>query len=319
MGGFTMYTQMQATEKRLLLQSAGMMAFVAVGGTVMGILSHSQAILVDGIFSFVAVLIKLLMVGTSSLISRETSIRFQFGYWQLEPLVLFTEGAFTFVIIIYAFLSGLSGLLHDGNMVNFRMAVLYASFFTAADGLFYFYVRYRNKSVRSNLVHFDNVSWSVDAAMAAGLMISFAGASLLEYTPWASMIRYVDPVIMMGLSLQMLIPTFRILHPAAKQILGESPEDVHEHVQVVMDRFMVRYHFKDYVSSVREYGNAKIIEIDILIPSASPALRVSSLDDIRNEIDKEIGYDPNKKWVTITFTTTRRWMARDYLLTGDGA
>ena len=94
-----MDTDMQAMEQRLLMQSAAMMLLVAVGGTVMGVLSNSHAILIDGIFSFVAVFIKCLMWKTSRLITHETSRKFQFGYWQFEPLVLFAEGLFTFLII----------------------------------------------------------------------------------------------------------------------------------------------------------------------------------------------------------------------------
>ena len=64
------------SEKRLLILSAAMMGLVAVGGTVTGILSNSQAILLDGIFSFVAIIIKVLMMVTSELTQRESSKRF---------------------------------------------------------------------------------------------------------------------------------------------------------------------------------------------------------------------------------------------------
>ena len=35
---------------------------------------------------------------------------------------------------------------------------------------------------------------------------------------------------------------------------------------------------------------------------------------IRNEIDGELGGNPTEKWVTISFTGTRKWMAKDYLI-----
>ena len=79
-------------EQRLLLQSALLMLLVAVSGTVTGVLTGSAAVLLDGIASFIAVIIKIMMIITSKLIARETSKRFQFGYWQFEPLVLLLEG-----------------------------------------------------------------------------------------------------------------------------------------------------------------------------------------------------------------------------------
>ena len=51
-----------------------------------------------------------------------------------------------------------------------------------------------------------------------------------------------------------------------KQILGWAPTSLHNEVQS-MDRFMEKYNFKDYVTSVQVYGNTRIIEgIDILVP-----------------------------------------------------
>ena len=63
------------------MQSAGLMGLLAVAGTIMGIISGSSAILLDGVTAFIGVIIKLMMIGTSKLVANETSKRFQFGYW----------------------------------------------------------------------------------------------------------------------------------------------------------------------------------------------------------------------------------------------
>ena len=81
-----MCTIKQKMEQRLLTQSAAVMGTIGIAGLALGILSDSRAVLADGLFSCLAVIIKLLMLGTSRLISKETSVRFQFGYWQMEPL-----------------------------------------------------------------------------------------------------------------------------------------------------------------------------------------------------------------------------------------
>jgi len=312
--GFNVITDLKVFEQRLLKQSAAMMTLVAIGGTFMGILSNSHAILVDGIFSFVAVIIKLLMLTTSKLISRETSKRFQFGYWQFEPLVLMTEGGFTLLVIGYAFFSGVLSLINGGNPMNFGLAIYYAFFFTMADAAYFFYVRYVNKRLKSNLIYFDNMSWFVDAALSGGLLVSFCIAWVLQFTDYGHYDRYVDPLILIVLAIQMVPTALKILIPSVKQIMGVAPMELHNHVQQIMDDFMERYSFKDYVSSVQEFGNTKIIEIDILIGKNYPIQTVSELDRIRNEIDEMIGFPQYQKWVTISFTTTKKWMAKDYLL-----
>lgn len=82
----------RSIEQKLLMQSVALMALVAVSGTVMGIVTGSSAVLLDGVFSFVDVVIKIMMLMTAKLVARETSKRFQFGFWQFEPLVLAVEG-----------------------------------------------------------------------------------------------------------------------------------------------------------------------------------------------------------------------------------
>jgi predicted Co/Zn/Cd cation transporter (cation efflux family) len=43
-----------------------------------------------------------------------------------------------------------------------------------------------------------------------------------------------------------------------------------------------------------------------------PIQGVAALDRIRDEISKSLGYPPHEIWLTISFTTTKEWMAQDY-------
>ncbi len=164
------------------------------------------------------------------------------------------------------------------------------------------------------MIKFDNVSWYVDALLEAAILISFVVATMLESTEYARWATYIDPIVLIILAVQMIPSAFRIIVPSMKQILGWAPTSLHNEVQEIMDRFMEKYNFKDYVTSVQVYGNTRIIEIDILVPKSFPYQTIAEIDAIRNEIDQEIGGNPTEKWVTISFTGTRKWMAKDYLL-----
>lgn len=302
----------QTIEQRLLWQSAGLMSVVAIVGTVMGVITNSYAILLDGIFSFVAVLIKLLMLATSKMISKETSRRFQFGYWQFEPLVLIAEGSFTLIIVVYAFVTAVISLSTGGHSMNFGLAVYYALFFFVAETVYYFYVRNINKRLESNLVHFDNISWSVDAAFSGGLLVSFLIAFALTKTEYVEYTRYIDPLIIIVLTFQMVPTALKILVPSIKQIIGVAPTELHEDVQKVMEEIVEKYKFRDYMTSIQQYGNMEMIEIDILIDKKGFVPSVTEMDAIRGEIDLDLGGKRVDKWLTVSFTGSRRWMATDY-------
>ena len=49
----------RSIEQKLLMQSVALMALVAVSGTIMGIVTGSSAVLLDGVFSFVDVVLRL--------------------------------------------------------------------------------------------------------------------------------------------------------------------------------------------------------------------------------------------------------------------
>ena len=229
--------------------------------------------------------------------------------------MLVVEGFFILLIVLYALISGIGDLLNWWiAMLISVYAIYYAIFFTIADTAYYFYVHRINKSLQSNLIKFDNVSWSVDAWLEAAILISFIAAILLEDTSYSYLAVYIDPIVLIVLALQMTPSVIKIIVPSTKQILGWAPSSLHDEVQEIMDRFMEKYSFKDYVTSVQAYGNSRIIEIDILVPKKFPYQTIAELDRIRNEIDEEIGGNPTEKWVTISFTATRKWMAKDYLL-----
>ena len=69
----------RSIEQKLLMQSVALMALVAVSGTVMGIVTGSSAVLLDGVFSFVDVVIKIMMLMTAKLVARVSDSNSVFG------------------------------------------------------------------------------------------------------------------------------------------------------------------------------------------------------------------------------------------------
>ena len=56
----------RSIEQKLLMQSVALMALVAVSGTVMGIVTGSSAVLLDGVFSLVDAGIKIMRLMTAN-------------------------------------------------------------------------------------------------------------------------------------------------------------------------------------------------------------------------------------------------------------
>ena len=296
-------------EQRLITYSTLMMSLVAIGGLGFGVFSGSRSILFDGYFSVIAVAIKLLMFFIVRLVERQTSDRFQFGFWHLEPMVLVLEGAFIFVIATYALVNGIIGLLDGGHAVGFGAAAVYAVLFTILNSSFYYYVRKRNKTLKSRLIRYDNVSWRVDAMLSAGLMVSFLLAWWLQHTQWARLSVYVDPLLLVLLALATFPMAIEILMPSFREVLGMAPEPLDQRVQEKVTAIVKRYGFLSYETYVEQHGRGRFIEIHILVPEAQDVRSVRALDVIRQELADAIGKPSPHRWLTITFTCDEKWMS----------
>ncbi|MDS9876447.1 cation diffusion facilitator family transporter [Pseudomonas protegens] len=296
-------------EQALLKQSTVLMFAVAIAGIVTGFVSGAQSILFDGFFSLIATFIKVLMLITAKLIAKESNHRFQFGFWHLEPMVLLIEGSFLLLIAIYAFLNGVFGIINGGREVELGLVIFYAAFFAVAEFAYFFYVRRRNRKLKSSLIQFDNISWLVDAMLSVGLLVSFIIALLLKQYGHGQWAVYVDPAILILLALSMLPPALKILRPALRDVLGIAPDQLDEKVRNVMEQAKAAHGFDDYISYVQKHGRARFIEIHIVLPAHYPLQDVATLDRLREEISSQLGEADAARWLTISFTGDRKWIA----------
>ena len=296
-------------EQKLLKQSTVLMFAVAIAGIVTGFVSGSQSILFDGFFSLIATFIKVLMLITAQLIAKESNQRFQFGFWHLEPMVLLIEGSFLLLIAIYAFLNGVFGIINGGREIELGLVILYAAVFTVIEFGYYFWVRRKNRTLKSTLIQFDNISWLVDAMLSVGLLISFLTALALTHQGYAQWAAYVDPAILIVLALSMLAPAFKILKPALRDVLGIAPDALDDKVREALEIASARHGFEGYKTYVQKHGRARFIEIHIVLPSGYPLTSVKTLDALREEIAELLGKADSARWLTISFTGDRRWIA----------
>nr|WP_262381638.1 cation diffusion facilitator family transporter [Pseudomonas koreensis] len=293
----------------MLKQSTILMFAVSIAGIVTGFISGSQSILFDGFFSLIATFIKVLMLITARLIAKESNHRFQFGFWHLEPMVLLIEGSFLLLIATYAFLNGVFGIINGGREIELGLVIIYAAVFTVVEFAYFFYVRRRNRKLKSSLIQFDNISWLVDAMLSVGLLISFLAALLLKAQGFDEWAKFVDPLILIVLALTMLPPAFKILGPAQRDVLGIAPDTLDDQVRQVMEAAKVEHGFDDYVTYVQKHGRARFIEIHVVLPADYRLQSVGQLDALREAISAQLGAPDAARWLTISFTGDRRWVA----------
>jgi predicted Co/Zn/Cd cation transporter (cation efflux family) len=88
-------------EQRALRFSIAMTVLIGVLGAATGLATGSQAIIFDGIYSFVDVVLTAISLAVAKLLAHEGSRRFQYGYSHLEPMAGTFGGAILAVACVY--------------------------------------------------------------------------------------------------------------------------------------------------------------------------------------------------------------------------
>lgn len=295
-------------EQRALARSLAATLAIAGLGIGFGVLSGSQSVLFDGVFSLIDAGISALSLWVAQLVMRQANRRFQHGYWHLEPMVAALNGGVLLLASSYAFLSALQGLLGGGRRFDFGVATAYAGLVALGCLVMYRYTRRLGARVDSELLRIDAQSWLHSGAISAALLVGFVAAGLVERTRLAPLSPYVDPALLALVTLSFIATPIGILRQAAREILLIAPEEVDRAVQEIMAPIMAQPGLKAYTSYVAKTGRGYFVEINLITePDFAAGEGVRRLDAIRAEIDAALAELAPLRWLTVTFSAEQRW------------
>jgi cation diffusion facilitator family transporter len=296
------------TEQRVLKRSIGITVAFASSGVLLGLLSGSQSIVFDGLFSVIDTLVLMLALTAARLVQREGDRRFQYGYWHIEPMVLAFNGSVLMFLCLYAFINAVGSFLEGGRELELDWALGYAAAACIVTFGMYFYERRVNQRVRSELLRLDTQSWLMSALIATALLAAFALAWAIKGTRFAPLAPYVDPTVLALLTLYLITVPIKTVRRALHEILLITPPKLDQVVRAVMDAVIERHGFSRYTSYVVKVGRAYFIEIYVVTPPDFQVGSIATLDAIRQEISTAISDQKSYQWLTVAFTADERWI-----------
>src|SRR4051812_33406828 len=114
------------SEQSALKLSILVTALTGIAGIAAGFMIGSRAIMFDGMYSFVDVVMTFGALAVSKLLMQEPTRRFQFGHWHLEPLVVAVESAILATVCVYAAINAVLGLTSGGHAVSYGFGLIWA-------------------------------------------------------------------------------------------------------------------------------------------------------------------------------------------------
>ena len=113
-------------ETRALRLSVWMSLVMAALGIGFGLVTESDAIMLDGFFSLIGFVMALVTIRVARLVVQPADEHFQFGYAQFEPFLNAMKGLLMLGVAGFAFAGAVDSLLHGGRDIKPGIATLYA-------------------------------------------------------------------------------------------------------------------------------------------------------------------------------------------------
>lgn len=294
-------------EQQLLKLSIALTLAVGAIGVVCGLLVHSQAIVFDGMYSLVDMVLTGASLAVSRLVALEGSHRFQYGYWHLEPLVEVFGGAILALACVYAVINAVNGLIGGGHEVAFGFGAAWAGILSVVGLAMALLMRRHARRMQSGLLALDSRTWLVSGLLSLALLIGFGLAMAIEGTPLARWIPYLDSIILLCIALAMLpVPMFSTWR-AAREVLQVAPIELDDTVKSAIRDVVAQHGFLDFNSHVAKVGRARFVEVHILAPPHHE-LTLEGADRIRRDIAHRLGAHTPQFWLTVDFTADPSWI-----------
>ena len=294
-------------EQGTLKFSIALTVFLGVLGVASGIVTGSQAIIFDGMYSFVDVVPTVVSLLVVKLIARGTSHRFQYGYWHLEPLVAVLRDAILAVACIYAGVDAVKALASGGHDVEYGLAAVWAGILCVIGIAMTVFLSRRAKALQSPMLEVDARSWVISASLSFALLISFLIATALEGTPYRDWIPYLDAIALLSMALIMLPMPLIGLWRSMMDVLQVAPDELDQKVHSVMESVVKERQFLEFSSYIAKAGRGRFIEIHVLVTPES-RIDIATADAIRADVSTRLNAASPSIWLTIDFTADRRWL-----------
>ncbi|MDV2683892.1 cation diffusion facilitator family transporter [Alkalihalophilus lindianensis] len=296
------------SEKGVLMLSVYGALLFAVIGVVWGLMIDSQMILFDGGYSFISVVLSLLSLLGATYIKKRDEKRFPFGKEVIEPIIIIAKYVVILLLCVVALISSGYDLLNGGREVAPGYALAYSVLSTLGCLVVLFFLTKRARNSQSGFIEAEQKQWLMDTLLSVAVLLGFLFATLLTYTKYVHYVVYIDPLMVLLVSLYCLKLPYVMIRDHVREVLEMSPApQIQSHIHHLVKEMEQKYQFVESVTRTSKVGEKLYIEIDFILDASSNAQTVKEHDLIREEMDhqmKGIGYT---QWLTISFTQDRKW------------
>jgi cation diffusion facilitator family transporter len=295
----------RSSDDRALLLSTWTSAGFAVVAVAWGLLTGSQLIVFDGLYSFASVALSLMAVLALRTARRGPDERYPWGREVWEPLTVVVKAAALGGLSVYALVGGVGDVLAGGREVEVGLAVVYGVAATLVGVAVTVVLRRRARAASSDLVAAEAAEWTGDTLLSVGVLAGFIVAAVLQQAGRADLARYVDPVMIVVVSAAFLPVPARLMISGFREVLTmAAPPAVQEPVVALVRTLGAEHGFADVVVRTSKVGGRLDLDVVFLVGADTT---VRQCDAVRAELERRLTASGHHVSMSVGFTGDRRW------------
>lgn len=278
-----------------------MVASVGFGiiAIVWGLAASSQAILLDGIFTPLELVMTWGSIQVSRLVAKGPTARFPFGREALVPLFVGIQAVLLGGGLIYAVAQAVRVILTGGSEVAISSLVGYGAVSTVFSLGVGFHLRRSGKGL--GLVEAEAVSWLSGAVSSLVIVLGAILVLLLRGTPLHVIEPFADSVLVIICSVLLFALPIQMLRRAILELQSSSADTELEHrVRIALDKIRELEHLPEPILRTSKVGNTLSIEAAFVLPAGEGD--VDSEDRVRRGLRVMLADLPHDVWIVVEFT-----------------
>jgi len=273
-----------------------------------GLAAGSQMIVFDGLYSLVGIALSAVSVAAQRTVAKGADTSYPWGRETWEPVAIVVRSTALGGLCVYGSVNAVREILHGGRAVSAVSALAYAIIASLLSVLVAL-VLWRAGRSGSGLVRAEAAEWGGDAAFSLITLAGFGAAVALEAAGRDDIARYVDPALVIIVSLAYLWIPIRLFRSAFREILTmAAPHSVVTDVEGLCDRVRADHGFAASFVRASTVGSRLDLELAFVLDPRTHERTVESFDAIRADIDAQLNARNYHHSTSVVFTADRQWV-----------
>ena len=298
---------MKLENKILKISMVGAL-FFALFGIAWGWTAQSEMIIFDGLYSFISLALTMLSLYINNFIAKKELDKYPFGKYILEPLVISFKSLIIGGMCLYSLIGAIQDVVHGGNTVEYGSALVYSIVSVIGCGGIYIFMKKKGDKISSELIKVEASQWLMDTLLSLGVLVGFVIAIILRNTRFSVLNVYIDPMMVIMVSVVFIKMPIQSFINAFKEILCVKADDeINDDIYLIVKEIEKEYKFEDSISRVSKIGGELRIEIDFIYNEESKLKDLDQMDCVREEVYDAIKHIDYNKWLNVSFTGDKKW------------